>query len=311
MTGPMAMAGLPICLVLLRGCHDTAILFLLGALAFTPCALARALAPRMARQLCRLARISGALALVLGTFWFLAEAALVADAHGMVATLSAVPAFVVYLPFAQVLLARLVLIAVALALLRRPLTALAPAAVAVAMQPWLGHAAQVGTGLAASEVLHLLAAGVWLGGLVPLLLCLRALPLHDAARTYHRFTLPGLTAVLILAGTGLTQGLTLSSGAVGLIRYDLWPHRAAEDRAVRVGAGVRRPKWAVSDTTAATIGARFQETERFRRDRGPDRHRHHPRGGLARKRCPRVGMGRRYPHAIPGSCFMAFIRHWE
>ena len=217
MTGSMAMAGPPIWLVLLRGCHDVAILSLLGALAFTPCVLARALAPRMASPLCRLAGISGVLALILGGLWFLVEAAQVADAHGIVATLTAVPAFVVYLPFAQVLLARLILITVALALLRRPLTALAPAAVAVAMQPWLGHAAQVGSGLAASEVLHLLAAGVWLGGLVPLLLCLRALPVHDAARTYRRFTLPGLTAVLVLAGTGLTQGLTLSSGAVGLL----------------------------------------------------------------------------------------------
>jgi putative copper export protein len=217
MTASMTMAGPPVWLVLLRGCHDTAILSLLGALAFTPCVLARDLAPRMASQLCRLAGISGALALVLGAFWFLAEAAQVADAHGIVATLDAVPAFVVYLPFAQVLLARLVLIAVALALLRRPLAALAPAAVAVAVQPWLGHAAQVGSGLAASEVLHLLAAGAWLGGLVPLLLCLRTLPLHDAARTYRRFTLPGLAAVLILVGTGLMQELTLSGSAVGLL----------------------------------------------------------------------------------------------
>jgi copper resistance protein D len=217
MTGSMAMAGPPVWLVLLRGCHDTAILFLLGALAFTPCVLARDLAPAMAPKLRRLAGISGALALILGGLWFLAEAAQVADAHGVVATLDAVPAFVVYLPFAQVLLARLMLIAVALALLRRPLAALVPAAVAVAMQPWLGHAAQVGSGLVASEVLHLLAAGVWLGGLVPLLLCLRALSVRDAARTYRRFTLPGLTAVLILAGSGLAQGLTLSGGAAGLL----------------------------------------------------------------------------------------------
>ena len=212
----MEMTGPPVWLALLRGGHDAAVLSLLGALAFAPCVLARDLAPRMAPKLRRLVGTSGVLALMLGVFWFLAEATQVADAHGIAATLGAVPAFVVYLPFAQVLLARLVLIAAALALLGRPAAALAPAVVAVALQPWLGHAAQVGSGLAASEALHLLAAGVWLGGLLPLLLCLRALPVRDAARTYRRFTRPGLAAVLVLAGTGLAQGLTLAGGAARL-----------------------------------------------------------------------------------------------
>jgi hypothetical protein len=78
MTASMTMAGPPIWLVLLRGCHDVAILSILGALAFTPCVLARALTPRMAPKLRRLAGISGALALMLGALWFLAEAAQVA-----------------------------------------------------------------------------------------------------------------------------------------------------------------------------------------------------------------------------------------
>ncbi len=213
----MEMTGPPVWLTLLRGCHDAAALSLLGALAFTPCVLARDLAARMAPKLRRLAGISGALALVLGTGWFLAEAAEVADAQGIAAAFGAVPAFVVYLSFAQVLLARLALIVAALALLGRPAVALAFAAVAVAVQPWLGHAAQVGPGLAASEALHLLAAGLWLGGLIPLLLCLRALPLRDAARVCRRFTWPGLAAVLVLAGTGPAQGLTLAGGAAGLV----------------------------------------------------------------------------------------------
>jgi putative copper resistance protein D len=88
---------------------------------------------------------------------------------------------------------------------------------AIAMQPWLGHAAQIGAGLALSEVLHLLAAGLWLGGLIPLLLCLRALPLRDAARVSRRFSWPGLAAVLILAGTGPAQGLIMAGGAAELV----------------------------------------------------------------------------------------------
>ncbi len=213
----MEMTGPPVWLTLLRGCHDAAVLSLLGALAFTPCVLARDLAARMAPPLRRLAGISGALALLLGIGWFLAEAALVAETHGIAETFGAVPDFVSYLQFGQVLLARLVLIAAALALLGRPSNALAPAALAVAVQPWLGHAAQIGTGLGASEALHLLAAAIWLGGLIPLLLCLRALPSHDAARAFRRFAWPGLAAVLVLAGTGLAQGFVLAGGAAGLV----------------------------------------------------------------------------------------------
>ncbi len=212
----MEMMGPPVWLTLLRGGHDAAILSLLGALAFTPCVLTRDLAARMAPPLHRLVWISGTLALGLGIAWFVAEAATVAGAHGVAATFAAVPAFVVYLSFARVLLARLVLIAAALVLLTRRLAALGLAVVAVAVQPWLGHAAQVGTGLTASEVMHLLAAGIWLGGLIPLLLCLRTLPTHHAARAFRRFTWPGLAAVLILGGTGLAQGFVLAGGAAGL-----------------------------------------------------------------------------------------------
>ena len=212
----MEMTGPPVWLTLLRGCHDVATLSLLGALAFAPCVLAHDLAPRMVPALRRLAGLGGALALVLGVLWLLAETAQVADSSGVAATLGAVPDFVSYLLFGQVLLSRLVLIALALALLAWPLAALAPAAVGVALQPWLGHPAQVGAGLAASEALHLLAAGLWLGGLVPLLLCLRALPVRDAARACRRFTWPGLVGVLVLAGTGPAQGLVLAGGAAGL-----------------------------------------------------------------------------------------------
>jgi len=212
----MEMAGPPVWLILLRGFQDAAILSFLGALAFAPCVLARDLAPRMAPPLRRVAGWSGAMALALGVAWFLAEAAQVADSHGIAATLAAVPDFVSYLPFGQVLLARLVLIALALALLARPLIALAPALVAVVLQPWLGHAAQVGGGLTASEALHLLAAALWFGELVPLLLCLRALPLRDAARACRRFAWIGLPSVLVLAGTGPAQGLVLAGGATGL-----------------------------------------------------------------------------------------------
>ena len=55
---------------------------------------------------------------------------------------------------------------------------------AVCLQPALGHAGASGNaGLVASEALHLLAAGAWLGGLTPLLVCL---PILSAARRRRR-----------------------------------------------------------------------------------------------------------------------------
>jgi mono/diheme cytochrome c family protein/uncharacterized membrane protein len=60
-----------------------------------------------------------------------------------------------------------------------------------------------------SESLHLLAAGAWLGGLLPLLLSLRVLLAHDAAEVCERFTPIGLAAVLVLAAPAVVQGLQL------------------------------------------------------------------------------------------------------
>src|SRR5689334_22399867 len=143
----MEMAAPPLWLTLLRGVHDAALLSLLGALAFRLVVLPRDLAGRMTLPLSRIILAGGGLALVSGFTWFLAEAAIVADAHGIVATLNAVPAFVSYLGFARVLIARLVLIVAALTMSAWRFTALMLAAIAVAVQPWLGHAAQVGWAL--------------------------------------------------------------------------------------------------------------------------------------------------------------------
>lgn len=213
----MQMAGPPVWFVLLRGAQDAAVLSFLGALGFKPFVLSRDLAVRLATPLRRLAWISGAAALLLGIAWFVASAGMVAGANGIAASIGAVPAFVRYVQFGQVLLVRLALIAAGLAVLRWPSVSLVVAALAVALQPFLGHAAQVGTGLASSEMLHLLAAGFWLGGLIPLLLSVRLLPLGDAVLTLRRFTRVGLSAVLLLAGTGLAQGFVLAGGASGLI----------------------------------------------------------------------------------------------
>jgi putative copper export protein len=70
-----------------------------------------------------------------------------------------------------------------------------------------GHAAAAegGTLAMALDGLHLLATGVWAGGLVPLALCLtwaRRLPSSATAKATERFSRLGLGSVTILAATG-------------------------------------------------------------------------------------------------------------
>lgn len=89
--------------------------------------------------------------------------------------------------------------------------ALAGAAALLASLAWSGHAAGT-VGLAgplhlAADALHLLAAGAWIGGLVPLALVL-ASARHDgewaafAAKIVRRFSLMGIVSVATLVATG-------------------------------------------------------------------------------------------------------------
>ena len=77
-------------------------------------------------------------------------------------------------------------------------------------------AACVGAELIASETLHLLAAGAWLGGLLPLFIAVRMLPHEGAANACRSFTPIGLAAVLLLAGTAVVQVVELMGGLPGL-----------------------------------------------------------------------------------------------
>jgi putative copper export protein len=66
-------------------------------------------------------------------------------------------------------------------------------------------------------MLHLLAAGAWLGGLLPLALCVAALPIARAARAAERFLPIGLASVLVLAGSGVVQAVALIGSWHGLL----------------------------------------------------------------------------------------------
>ena len=94
------------------------------------------------------------------------------------------------------------------------------AAMALALQPMLGHAGalggSLGTTLIISEVLHLLAAGAWLGSLLPLFITLGTLPHNAAATACRSFTPVGLSAVLVLGGTATVQVTEFMGGVPGL-----------------------------------------------------------------------------------------------
>jgi putative copper export protein len=61
------------------------------------------------------------------------------------------------------------------------------------------------------------AAGAWLGGLLPLLIILSSLPQQVAVAAFRGFSAVGLPAVLVLAGTALVQASVLIGGLPGLL----------------------------------------------------------------------------------------------
>ena len=152
------------------------------------------------------------------------ESAVIAGADSVAMTLQALPVVALRTQFGQWLLVRGVLLLAVLPMLgpRRAGNAVAAvlAAMALAVQPMLGHAGalggSVGTTLIISEVLHLLAAGAWLGSLLPLFITIGTLPHNAAATACRSFTPVGLSAVLVLGGTATVQVTEFMGGVPGL-----------------------------------------------------------------------------------------------
>jgi putative copper export protein/mono/diheme cytochrome c family protein/peroxiredoxin len=77
--------------------------------------------------------------------------------------------------------------------------------------------------LQATDMVHLLGAGVWVGGLLPLALLLygasqgAAAPDRYAVRTMQRFSRVALITVLILAGSGIASAWLLVGDVAGLV----------------------------------------------------------------------------------------------
>jgi putative copper export protein/mono/diheme cytochrome c family protein len=219
------MTRFEIATFLLRGTHLAAVLSLFGSLVFRQFVVP---VPEVAWRavVTRVGSISAAVALVFGGVWLTAVAGTIAGASSVRTMLAAVPLVAHYTGFGNLVCARLLLLAVVLLLLSRrhryaPVAALLAAGIALALQPLLGHiGALEGDArlvLIPIEAAHLLAAGAWLGGLVPLLLCVVRAPPKLAANLCERFTPVGLVAVGTIAVTALPQAGELIGGLPGLI----------------------------------------------------------------------------------------------
>lgn len=99
-----------------------------------------------------------------------------------------------------------------------PAWAILPAGAAVALHGDVGHLAALGDALPVlALVLHLLAAGVWLGGLLPLRLALQG---ADPVRIARRFSAVGLACVAVIGATAIVQAAVLAGGLPGLAGTD-------------------------------------------------------------------------------------------
>jgi putative copper export protein/mono/diheme cytochrome c family protein len=210
-------------LALLRGLHVAATLSMLGTTGFLLWILPAAGDGKLVLPiLVRWLRISGGLALILGAAWFVLESAEISNASTMSSLLAALPIVATRTRYGHTMLLRagLLLLAV-LAAGRsryRPYLSMLVTGFALGLQGVIGHAgAAEDDELLASEWLHLLAAGLWLGALLPLWLTVGRLPSQSAAAVCERFSPVGLACVLMLVGTGLFQGLALIGSIPALI----------------------------------------------------------------------------------------------
>ena len=218
-------------LALLRGLSVAALLSVFGSLLFrtvlAPPVLARMEVGEAAvfQRRWRLLFWSSWATAILATFgWLVLQAASIADASSVLAGVSAVPTVLADTQFGHILLARMaVLVLTALVMgreERRLWAATGLAAIATTLQAGHSHAASMYDGpsfLLVSEVVHLLAAGAWIGGLLPLLLLIASASPEAAAHASRRFLPLGATCVLLLAVTAGFQFWVLIGGLPGLI----------------------------------------------------------------------------------------------
>ena len=222
-------------LIAARAVHFAATISLAGVFAFL-CLVADAPLPRLSRRFAVLAWTSLALALVSGAIWLLLVAAEMSGEPfgalngGIVATVAG------RTRFGQVWMLRLVLAAMLALLLLAPRgwrgpvwrwAGLAFATGTLGLLAWAGHGASTpgspGNLHLAADIVHLLAAGAWVGALVPLAMLLGESGRQGGAgavtarRAVNRFSLLAAISVTVLLAGGLINAWFLTGSIPALI----------------------------------------------------------------------------------------------
>jgi putative copper resistance protein D len=224
---PLALTPNEFLLALVRGVFVASVLSSFGSSLFL-----YALAPKLRRrsdagaamsiaQRCRrLVWWSLLAALAVALAWLFLEAGAIADTESGAQVVLGAPSVLLETRFGQILSVQmLALLAAAIATVpdreAGRLSAAAFTCVAVLLESGHGHAFAMSQGVSAlllSQALHLVAAGAWLGALLPLLIVVRDAPLDAAALTVRRFSSLGTVAVTVLAATAMFQGWVLGGG---------------------------------------------------------------------------------------------------
>jgi putative copper export protein/mono/diheme cytochrome c family protein len=216
-------------LITTRALHFTGALSLAGVLGFVVF-IAGNLPPRLARQLRIVAQLSAAVVLLTAPLWliFVAENM---SADTLTTTITAGVPKIVLLDtrFGHALGLRFVLTLLLLPLIvplgrRRVIDGVAAliAAIGVAAIAWQGHAgAELGRAATvhlAADATHLIAAALWLGALLPLMMVLRGAT--DASQQYvvaRRFSTLGVVCVAALLASGIVNTHYLVGSVAALI----------------------------------------------------------------------------------------------
>jgi len=165
--------------------------------------------------------VSLGVALLAGIAWLGLQTQAMAETQSFAETAAAVPSVLFGTRFGQVLCLQAAALAAAalFAGLSRDRLVAMLAGLAVLLEAGHSHAFAMAHGLSPlllSQSMHLVAAGAWLGGLLPLLVVVAHAPLDVAHRVLKRFSPIATVSVVILAATALLQGAVLSGGLKGL-----------------------------------------------------------------------------------------------
>jgi putative copper resistance protein D len=142
----------------------------------------------------------------------------VAGTTDLAQTVTAIPTVLFGTRFGQILVLQALAILCALVAVWRGRDILAASLAGTAVMLEAGHShafAMAHIPLLLSQMLHLTAAGAWLGGLLPLLVVVREAPLDAAHLAAQRFSTLGTISVSVVAATALLQGTLLSGGLTG------------------------------------------------------------------------------------------------